>query len=63
MSAAVIDMPRRPDRQPATAAAAWDRYNTRRADIAARWPNVGVEDLRTLVRLYDEACAALEAER
>ena len=60
MGATVIPLPLCRD---AAAAAAWDRYNTRRADIAARWPNVGVEDLRTLVRLYDEACAALEAGR
>lgn len=59
MSAAVIPLLPRPV---ATAAAAWDRYNARRADIAARWPNVGVEDLRTLVQIYDEACAALAAE-
>lgn len=43
--------------------AAWDRYNIRRGDIEARWPNVGIEDMRTLVRLYDEACSALKAGR
>lgn len=59
MSARIVPLPR-----PIDAAAAWRRYYAHRASVEERWPNVGVgiEDLRTLVRLYDEACAALAAE-
>lgn len=57
MSARIVPLPR-----PIDAAAAWRGYYAHRASVEERWPNVGIEDLRTLVRLYDEACAALAAE-
>lgn len=55
MSAAVVRLPD----APCAAARLWAAYERARDAYAARWPNVGVEDMRCVVNAFDAATAAL----
>lgn len=56
MSAAVVRLPRRPD----AAARLWAAYERARDSFVARWPDVGVEDMRAVVSAFDAFAVALE---